>query len=63
LATRPASCNSHVVIQGFKNPMPQVAFTSAAISAYAWTVRAFGKCMDMSIPLSLINFSLGSRRC
>jgi len=51
------------LLGGFKTPLPQVAFACAAISAYAWTVRAFGKCMDMFIPLSLINFSLGARSC
>jgi hypothetical protein len=51
------------LLGGFTYPLPQVAFACAAISAYAWTVRAFGKCMNMFVPLSIIHFQLGARSC
>jgi hypothetical protein len=51
------------VLGALAYPLPALGFACAAISAYAWTVRAFGKCMNMFVPVSLVNFSLGARSC
>ena len=51
------------VLGGLTYPLPALAFACATISAFAWTVRVLGKCMNMFIPLSLIHFQLGARSC
>jgi hypothetical protein len=51
------------VLGSLPYPLPALALACAMISAYAWTVRAFGRCMNMFVPISLVNFQLGARSC